>query len=292
MSNKIFILIIAISFAMSAHGQTEVVDTSQFVAVYDYECRTQTYDGKDIADRMQVVVQVGRLSTKSMPFSSYVQNGESLESRVAKAYQEAYMHIPTVWTGLPTGHTTMREFIFPHEYDSTEETPEIEWTLIGDTMTVSGYLCHQARATFRGVEWQVCYTEEIPSSAGPWRLNGLPGLIVSAESVAHTFCLSELRQEATPITAPDNNPDVQRTSYDKLMKFRNEILGNSQYAKNPLYYIAEMSGSASKGYTISLGDNINHMDVINFEGKQYMLANGRPFLTRAHVFQPLEINLK
>lgn len=290
MNNKIIILILSISVAMSAHGQTEVVDTSQFVAVYDYECRTQTYDGKDVADRMQVVVQVGHLATKSMPFSVYPQNGESLESMVVTAYQEAYLHMPTVWTGLSSGYTTVREFIFPHEYDSTEETPEIEWTLKEDTMTVSGYLCQQAMATFRGVEWQVCYTEEIPSSAGPWRLNGLPGLIVKAESEAHTFCLSELRQEATPITAPDHNPDVQRTQYDKLIKFRNEIFGNSQYAKNPLYYIAEMSGSASKGYTVSLGDNISHMEVINFEGKQYLLANGRPLLTRAHVFQPLEIN--
>ena len=44
----------------------EVVDTAQFVAVYDYECRTQNDEGTPVTDKMQVVVQVGRLLTKSM----------------------------------------------------------------------------------------------------------------------------------------------------------------------------------------------------------------------------------
>ena len=286
---KIILTVIALTMTVGAKGQTEVVDTAQFVAVYDYECRTQDYKGQDVTDRMQVVVQVGRLSTKSMPFSNYDQSEESLESKVVTAYQEAYMHIPTVWIGVPTGYTTVREFIFPHEYDSTEETPYIEWTLTEDTMTVSGYHCQKATTTFRGVEWRVYYTEEIPSSAGPWRLNGLPGLIVKAESQAHTFCLSELRQENSSITAPELNPNVQRTKYEKLMKYRNEIFGNSQYAKNPLYYIAEMSGSSSSGWTLSLGSSINHMEVNDLGGKQYLFANGHPLMTTTHVYQPLEL---
>ena len=261
----------------------EVVDTAQFVAVYDYECRTQNDEGTPVTDKMQVVVQVGRLLTKSMPFSAYSRTEELEETDIVASYQEALMHMPTVWIELPSGYTTVREFIFPREYDSTEETPEIKWVLSEDTMTVCGYFCQKATAMFRGVEWNVYYTEDIPSSAGPWRLSGLPGLIVEAKNDAHTFHLAELRQESSPITTPDQNPDVQRVKYEKLMKYRNEIYGNSQYAKNPLYYIADKNGQ-----TLSLGDAINHMDVINYGGKQYLLADGRPLLTRAHVYQPLE----
>ena len=72
------------------------------------------------------------------------------------------------------------------------------------------------------------------------------------------------------------------------MKYRNEIYGNSQYAKNPLYHIADKSGSAQTGYTLSLGQSINHMEVLDFGDKQYIYANGYPFLTSAHVVQPLE----
>ena len=271
---KVLVTMMALVFAIAAQGQVETVDTAQFVAVYDYECRTQDAEGQDITDMMQVVVQVGRTVTKSMPGSAYrLTTGD-----VMTGFQEALMHMQTVWSGWPSGRTTVREFIFPHEYEGYEPTPEIAWTLSEDTVTVSGYLCQQATATFRGMEWRVCYTEEIPSSAGPWRLRGLPGLIVKAESEAHTFCLAKLRREASPITAPEQRPDVQRMKYAKLLKHRNEIYGNRQYAKNPAYYVPDLMGS------------ITNMTVLNHNGQQLLLANGgHPLLTKAHVYQPLEL---
>ncbi len=274
---KILVTMMAFALTIGAQGQTETVDTAQFVAVYDYECRTQNDEAASITDRMQLVVQVGRTVTKSMPFSAYPFTDNGSKADVAAGFQEALMHMPTVWTGYPNGQTTVREFIFPHDYEGYEPTPDIAWTLSDDTLTVSGYLCQQATATHRGVEWLVWYTDEIPSSAGPWRLRGLPGLIVKAESEAHTFCLTELRQEASPITAPEQRPDVQRMKYAKLLKHRNEIYGNRQYAKNPAYYVPDLMGS------------ITDMNVLNHNGQQLVLANGgHPLLTKAHVFQPLE----
>ena len=275
---KIMLTIMALAVTIAAQGQVEVIDTAQFVAVYDYECRTQDDEGQNVTDRMQVVVQVGRTVTKSMPRSTYRQSDESEESDVMADYQEAFMHMPTVWIGQPSGKTTVREFIFPHEYEGYEPTTDLTWTLTDDTLTVSGYLCQQATATFRGVEWHVWYTEEIPSSAGPWRLRGLPGMIVEAKSEAHTFCLAGLRQETSPITAPEQNPEVHRMKYAKLLKHKNEIYGNREYAKNPSYYVPDLNGS------------ITDMTVLNHNGQQLLLANGgHPLLTKAHVYQPLEL---
>ena len=273
---RLLYIILYIALAATASAQ-EAIDTAQFVAVYDYECRTQDADGLDVTDRMQLVVQVGRTVTKSMPLSAYQRTDEITSADAAMEFQEAMLHMPTVWTGYPEGQTTVREFIFPHEFEGSEPTPDIVWTLTDDTLTVGGYLCQQATATHRGVAWTVCYTEEIPSSAGPWRLRGLPGLIVKAESEAHTFCLTELRKEASSITAPEHRPDVQRMKYAKLLKHRNEIYGNRQYAKNPTYYVPDLGGS------------INNMDVLNHDGQQLVFANGHPLLTEAHVYQPLEL---
>ena len=274
---KILVTMMALALTVAAQGQTETIDSTQFVAVYDYECMTQNDEGQDITDRMQLAVQVGRTVVKSMPRSAYpVYDGDATPD-VAAGFQEALMHMPTVWIGLPIGQTTVREFIFPHESEGYEPTPDITWTLTDDTLTVSGYLCQQAMATFRGLEWHVCYTEEIPSSAGPWRLRGLPGLIVEAKSEAHTFRLVELRQERGAITAPEQNPEVHRMKYAKLLKHKNEIYGNREYAKNPSYYVPDLMGS------------ITDMNVLNHNGQQLVLANGgHPLLTKAHVYQPLE----
>ncbi|MBQ3361761.1 MAG: GLPGLI family protein [Prevotella sp.] len=275
---KILVTMMALVLTVAAQGQTETIDSTQFVAVYDYECMTQNDEGQDITDRMQLAVQVGRTVVKSVPRSAYPVYDGDAKPDVAAGFQEALMHMPTVWTGYPEGQTTVREFIFPHDYEGNEATPDIAWTLSEDTVTVSGYLCQKATATFRGVEWHVCYTEEIPSSAGPWRLRGLPGLIVEAKSEAHTFRLVELRQERGAITAPEQRPDVQRMKYTKLLKHRNEIYGNRQYAKNPTYYVPDLQGS------------ITDFSVLNRNGQQLLLANGgHPLLTKAHVYQPLEV---
>ena len=273
---RLLYIILYIALAATASAQ-EAIDTTQFVAVYDYECRTQDAEGTPVTDRMQLAVQVGRTVTKSMPLSAYQRTDEITSADAAMEFQEAMLHMPTVWTGYPEGQTTVREFIFPHDYEGYEPTPDIAWTLTDNTLTVGGYYCQTATCKFRGVAWTVCYTEEIPSSAGSWRLRGLPGLIVKAESEAHTFCLTELRKEASSITAPEHRPDVQRMKYAKLLKHRNEIYGNRQYAKNPTYYVPDLGGS------------INNMDVLNHDGQQLVFANGRPLLTKAHVYQPLEV---
>ena len=275
MMKKIFVTMMAFALTIGAQGQVETFDTALFVAVYNYECRTLDDEGQDVTDRMQVAVQVGRTVTKSMPASCYRLPEEKSIADLKAVYQEAMLHIPTVWTGWPEGQTTVREVIFPHEFEGREEIPDIAWTLTEDTATVSGYLCQQATATFRSVEWHVWYTEEIPTSAGPWRLRGLPGLIVRAESEAHTFCLAEIRQEASPITY-ERKPDVQRMAYAKLLKHRNEVYGHKQYAKNPTYYI-------------DLGSALTHVEVYKNDGQPFVFANGYPLLTKAHVYQPLEL---
>ena len=254
------------------------------MAVYDYECRTQDADGLDVTDRMQLVVQVGRTVTKSMPLSAYKGMDMEEEDDIMAAHQEAYLHMPTVWTGYPNGQTTVRDWIFPHEFEGSEPTPVIVWTLTDDTLTVGGYYCQTATCNFRGVAWTVCYTEEIPSSAGPWRLRGLPGLIVEAKNEAHTFCLTELRQEHTPIAAPEKNPDVQRMAYAKLLKHRNDVYGNRQYAKNPFFHVPDLNGG-----NLSLGGSIRNMTVFELGGQQLAFADGHPLLTKAHVYHPLEV---
>ena len=183
---RLLYIILYIALVATTSAQ-EAIDTAQFVAVYDYECRTQDAEGTPVTDRMQVVVQVGRTVTKSMPLSAYQRTDEITSAEAAIEFQEAMLHMPTFWTGYPEEQTTVREFIFPHDYEGYERlrvgeqssgmsTPDIVWTLTDDTLTVGGYLCQQATATHRGVAWTVCYTEEIPSSAGSWRLRGLPGL--------------------------------------------------------------------------------------------------------------------
>jgi GLPGLI family protein len=61
-----------------------------------------------------------------------------------------------------------------------ESTPTLEWILAPETKKIGTLLCNKATTTFRGRSYTAWYTPEIKNSLGPWKLQGLPGMILEA----------------------------------------------------------------------------------------------------------------
>lgn len=61
-----------------------------------------------------------------------------------------------------------------------ENSNSIKWSIIKKTKSIGNYLCQKATCNFHGREYIVWFTKEIPISLGPWKFNGLPGLILEA----------------------------------------------------------------------------------------------------------------
>ncbi len=68
-----------------------------------------------------------------------------------------------------------------------EKTPKIKWTLSNDTKVKNGFNLKKATTSFRGRNYEVWYTLDIPVSIGPWKLNGLPGAIVEAKESLNRY---------------------------------------------------------------------------------------------------------
>lgn len=87
---------------------------------------------------------------------------------------------PEVLHNMRTGMYTVNEYNVFDFYQYKDSTARFAWTLLPDTTTVCGYACRKAEATFRGIRWTAWYAPSIPIPAGPWKLNGLPGLVLWA----------------------------------------------------------------------------------------------------------------
>ncbi|MDO4790059.1 MAG: GLPGLI family protein, partial [Porphyromonas sp.] len=73
-------------------------------------------------------------------------------------------------------------------YSYKEELTRPAWEVMQDSTAVKkGYNCVMAKADYLGREWIVWYTPDIPSPTGPWKLWGLPGLIVEAKDSEGLF---------------------------------------------------------------------------------------------------------
>lgn len=268
----------------AAKLQQDSIDMSRLVVVYGYECRTQDADGQAVVDRMKVAVQIGNHVTRSYPYRKFREDADAIDYLSPNNYPvlkaESYCFMPEVWTGYPEGKQTVRDHIMPNHYETCQALQPIRWTLKEDTVTVGGYLCQTATCELYGRKWLACYADDIPTTAGPWKLGGLPGLIVAAQTAdgIHRFRLVSVQRIATPIYY-EHNAITIKLSEEKLIKRRQKIFGNKHYPKCPTYYIPDRQ-SLNNSADVTFGQ---------VSDDSFCIINGVLENHDAHVYQPLEI---
>ena len=70
--------------------------------------------------------------------------------------------------------------LFKKIYLTQEKIPKINWSIKNEFKALNNIQCQKAEGYFRGRTYIVWFTKDIPVSFGPWKLQGLPGLILEA----------------------------------------------------------------------------------------------------------------
>nr|WP_199161693.1 GLPGLI family protein [Elizabethkingia sp. ASV34] len=77
---------------------------------------------------------------------------------------------------------------------------KINWTLLPDSEVFNNYNVKKAKTFMYGRNWIAWYTTEVPIQDGPYKFNGLPGLIlkVDDETGSHSFQLIGIKKINKP----------------------------------------------------------------------------------------------
>lgn len=108
-----------------------------------------------------------------------------------------------------------------------EPYDEMTWEIQEDSISnVLGYDCIKAVSQYHGRKWTAWFAPEVPLPFGPWKLRGLPGLILKADGDGlFSFIATGIEKTDREIT-----PIYSKSDYDKTDRI--QILRDYDRMKN------------------------------------------------------------
>jgi GLPGLI family protein len=144
-------------------------------------------------------------------------------------------------------------------YLITESLEIIKWEILTSTKKINGYNCQKAICTFKGRNYEAWFTPEIPFSFGPWKLNGLPGLILDVSDIKKEVQFTAVSIHNSPkrnIMVNENVIPTTKTSFNKMML---AFMDGSARTADPSNGDSRIEGISLRGYGNKKGNiNINN----------------------------------
>ena len=232
----VYLLLLA-SLAVQAVARDPLIDRAYMKCLYRYVYLNDTLTGKTKDDLL--ILQIGKSISKC--FSHYSNQVDSLSALpngdmiIGKMIDDAmnsgefmrgnYPHkrLKTyIYKNYPEGRMTVTDVLILQDYRYVDSLHAQTWTMGDSTREVLGYTCQQATADFRGRRWTAWFATDIPVSNGPWKLGGLPGLILQAydEGQQHVFTAVGLeRVKDEPIIFNRSFGDNQKFEQTNRLEF-------------------------------------------------------------------------
>lgn len=129
-----------------------------------------------------------------------------------------------------------------------EDKNVFDWEILPETKAIQGYEAQKAKTVFRGREFIAWFTTEIPISDGPYKFNGLPGLILQlGDSKSHyVFELTEFKTLEPPVAFTLETQDYILASRDELLQQKRK------YEEDPFAALDNANRGSSTKVTIGL----------------------------------------
>ncbi|MGX5817047.1 GLPGLI family protein [Chitinophaga lutea] len=136
-------------------------------------------------------------------------------------------------------------------YVIKEPLEPIQWQISTETKQLLGHTCQKATGTVKGRTYTAWFTTDIPASFGPWKLYGLPGLILEAYDATGRIRFTCTRigpdaalQEGMSLTPPADATLTTHTAFHRMVAaLRQGLLANAGSADEVTVDEATVNGA-------------------------------------------------
>lgn len=153
-----------------------------------------------------------------------------LESQIKAAPDPNHLDL-TIHGSAPTSNLEYFQYVNSHQlfveeivvnpYLAEEPLPVIAWKIKSDTLSFGALHCQKATAHFKGRDYEAWFCPDLPFKNGPWKLCGLPGLILEAsdtkkEVVFKFDGFEDVSKTDQMVALPDDVIKTSRQDLDRL----------------------------------------------------------------------------
>lgn len=222
----LFILISLLLMSADFYGQT--LDTAKIRVWYDvsYKLRnedkalTQSKEILDIGDRYSCYFNYEAACRTAFIDSVEKANPDmaDLTSVISDDNTPKSGRGFRIYKNLQADSLIYTDALFSFGFQYGQRLSGLEWELEDGDTIISNMHCNKACLELHGRRWTAWYTLEIPISDGPWKLCGLPGLIIQAEeeSGIFSFKLNGIEKGIYPICFKERK--YTKTTPEKFQK--------------------------------------------------------------------------
>ena len=130
------------------------------------------------------------------------------------------------YTNLSKDSITSRLIWFSNKlYYIKESKTKINWKVLDETKKIGEFTCQKAIAEFRGRIYSAWFTNELPFNASPWKLHGLPGVVLKVSDEDN-----KIQFEFKSISILDNSDififqdeNAETLTLDQFIKLQNSM---------------------------------------------------------------------
>jgi GLPGLI family protein len=145
-----------------------------------------------------------------------------------------------IFKNYPKGKLTYIENIPSSTFKYMEDLDIFNWQLTGDTATIKRYKVQKAITDFGGRSWVAWFSPEIPHNDGPYKFNGLPGLILNVHDTRNHFTF-----ELLSIEKPQNRMMIDIVDKDYVETTKSSFFQAEDAFRYNIVSIAKEAGLSS-----------------------------------------------
>lgn len=221
------------------------IDTTVLSCIYIYEFQEDSASKYSKRDE-EMVLQIGNYysrftsknklirdslsqSRKNEPLMDFFKKNVGL---IQNTYIHPYCKF-SIYKNYPVKGEILQISYINKQYYSVKNNSALNWKIENDSdTTIIDYQCKKATTFFAGRKYTAWFTLEIPISEGPYKFQGLPGLIVFVYDAKnqHSFYLTQINKSKFDFPVilfkQENYLEVSPRDYTKALEVKISQLAN------------------------------------------------------------------